>query len=62
MTFREKIPKWLRAGYGLAPGSLTRTRPDEAYLGVLCGGTGGRFSRKKEPPGLTVEQKKESIK
>ena len=57
----QKIPKWLRRGHEPATGSLTRTRPEEAYLGVLCGGTGGRLSCKKEPPGLHAEQKKQSI-
>jgi hypothetical protein len=45
-----KTLKWLRRGHDLATESLTRTRPEEAYLGVLCGGTGGRLSCKKEPP------------
>ncbi len=31
---------------------FTRTRLKVAYLGVLCWGAGGRFSCKKEPPGL----------
>ena len=57
-----KTPKWLRRGHEPATGSLTRTRPEEAYLGVLCGGTGGRLSCKKEPPGLPAEQKKQSIR
>jgi len=56
-----KTPKWLRSGHEPATGSLTRTRPEEAYLGVLCGGTGGRLSCKKEPLGLPAEQKKQSI-
>ena len=45
----------------LATGSLARTRAKEAYLGVLSGGSGGRFSCKKEPYGLPTEQKKQSI-
>ena len=52
-----KTPKRLRSGHEPATESLTRTRPEEAYLGVLCGGTGGRLSCKKEPPGLPAEQK-----
>jgi hypothetical protein len=40
---------------------FTRTRLEEAYLGVLCGGAGGRFSCKKEPPGLPAEQKRQSF-
>jgi hypothetical protein len=61
-TLFPKTPKWFRRSHESATGSLTRTRPEEAYLGVLCGGAGGRLSCKKEPPGLTAEQKKESIK
>jgi|WetSurMetagenome_2_1015567.scaffolds.fasta_scaffold1053743_2 hypothetical protein len=45
-----KTPKWLRSGHKPVTGSLTRTRPEEAYLGVLGAGTGGRLSCKKEPP------------
>ena len=59
-TLFPKTPKWLRSGHELATGSLTRTRPEEAYLGVLCGGTGGRLSCKKEPPGLPAEQSSEN--
>ena len=35
---------------GFAP--RRRRRQGHHILGVLCGGSGGRFSRKKEPPGL----------
>ncbi len=56
-----KTPKWLRSRHEPTTGSLTRTRPEEAYLGVLCGGAGGRLSCKKEPPGLPAEQKEQSI-
>jgi hypothetical protein len=47
-----KTLKWLRSGHEPATGSLTRTRPEEAYLGVLCGGTGGFFLAiaRKNPP------------
>ena len=56
-----KTPKWLRSGHEPTTRSLTRTRPEETYLGVLCGGTGGRLSCKKEPLGLLAEEKKQSI-
>ena len=56
-----KTPKWLRNGHEPATGLLTRARPEEAYLGVLCRGTGGRLSCKKEPPGFPAEQMKQSI-
>ena len=40
---------------------FARTRLKQTYLGVLCGGAGGRFSCKKESPGLTAGQKKQSF-
>jgi hypothetical protein len=49
-TLFPKTPKWLRRGHEPATGSLTRTRPEEAYLGVLCGGTGGGFLARKSHP------------
>ena len=54
----RKLLNGCGVAYEPATGSLTRTRPEEAYLGVLCGGTGGRLSCKKEPPGLPAERKK----
>jgi hypothetical protein len=36
-----KTPKWVLSGHEPETESLTRTRPEEAYLGVLCGGDRG---------------------
>jgi|GEM_PF-3973161 len=49
-TLFPKTPKWLRSGHEPATGSLTRTRPEEAYLGVLCGGAGGAAFLQERAP------------
>ena len=50
-TLFPKTPKWVRSGHEPVTGSLTRTRPEGAYLGVFGVGSGEGLFAKSPYPG-----------